>query len=251
MVSRPIQFLCFSLIAAVCCSFVDAEEQNSDATVDNSNKLQVRIDSLLVSNIIRLLSSETLRKELEISDEQHLSVENAASSVTRLKNSLVIGYSEQVESLVAGAAPNDSGFDRFAREFEESRREVDRICIQKIEGILLPHQMKRLRQIAAQRQFDTAMHGIADFVQPLYFADLIGFSEKEKELMTGALSELYPGYQEELAELNEKYLDRMLKGVSEDKRDAFKALVGEKYHLHDERGKQKLKNVEDAVKRDQ
>jgi Spy/CpxP family protein refolding chaperone len=146
-----------------------------------------------------LLNDENVQKDLELLDNQK---EKLADLRDRI--------GEEMRSLFQGGGGGDAR-ERIREKMEGFQKEVD--------GILLPHQRDRLKQIGVQSRlrFGSTSNAIADALE-LSEDDAKKLADKDKEL-TAEMNK-------EIAKIREKYRDKLLDVLGPEQKAKWKQLVG-------------------------
>lgn len=146
-----------------------------------------------------LLNDENVQKDLDLLDNQK---EKLADLRDRI--------GEEMRSLFQGGGGGDAR-ERIREKMEGFQKEVD--------GILLPHQRDRLKQIGVQSRlrFGSTSNAIADALE-LSEDDTKKLADKDKEL-TAEMNK-------EIAKIREKYRDKLLDVLGPEQKAKWKQLVG-------------------------
>lgn len=148
---------------------------------------------------LMLLNDENVQKDLELLDGQK---EKLADLRERI--------GEEMRSLFQGGAGSDAR-DRIREKMEGFQKEVD--------GILLPHQRDRLKQIGVQSRlrFGSTSNAIAE---------ALDLSDDDKKRLEDKDRELTAEMNKEIAKIREKYRDKLLDVLGPEQKAKWKELVG-------------------------
>lgn len=164
----------------------------------------------------RLLRSEGVQRDLELSEEQV----------------------KLLEGLNEGRG-GDRGGDREAREAEleglseearnerlrEMRDARTRERMAEINDILLPHQMERLSQIAAQA---SAQRGSRSLINGS-LAEKLEITDEQKVRIEEKAEELQKVFDEKIAKLRNQMQEQLLAELTPEQRDQYKEMMGEAF----------------------
>jgi Spy/CpxP family protein refolding chaperone len=148
---------------------------------------------------LMLLNDENVQKDLELLDTQK-------EKLTDLRERI----GEEMRSLFQGGAGGDAR-DRIREKMESFQKEVD--------GILLPHQRDRLKQIGVQSRlrFGSTSNAVAEALE---------LSEEDKKKLEDKDRELTVEMNKEIAKIREKYRDKLLDVLGPEQKVKWKQLVG-------------------------
>ena len=171
------------------------------------------------------LTSEKMLKELEILPSQKEKLE-------KLRRERQAKTSEAVQKI-------DSAADIPQEEKEALRHEaqakVNDAAARDLENILLPHQVKRLRQIALQRRLGGAYLGlnVAASLGSEDLAEELGITDKQWEDLTAKEQEVHKEMQakakEILRELQDEAREKLFKLLTPRQRAQLKEMMGPKF----------------------
>jgi hypothetical protein len=131
-----------------------------------------------------------------------------------------------------------NSLDSFGESAEESQRQVlkqqtdselDRLANQmlvKLDSTLLPHQVKRLKQLAIQRsiQNSTGKNGISML---LSIVEKLELRKSEADVVRESIQKLGNEYEKELETLRKRYGEEILQSLPEHAREKMQKLVGD------------------------
>ncbi len=172
----------------------------------------------------RLLGQESVQKELDLSDEQHTSVQKLVDdnrqAMTELRNS--------------GASPQEMG---------EKMQDMAKENKKKVEGILLPNQLERLNEISLQFTLESGFPGSA--AMALTQDDLakkINLSDDQKQKLQDVLGDAQkkmqdmfagggPPDQQEMAKIRTEVKDKTMDVLTADQKEKLTTLEGKKFDV--------------------
>ena len=104
---------------------------------------------------------------------------------------------------------------------------VDELVV-KMEEALLPHQIKRLKQIALQKQLLAETKG-DQFEMVLRLGDQLELKPREKTKLKTDIAKAKKEYQEELKKLHQKYQKRILDSMPPESQEKLKEILGDMF----------------------
>jgi Spy/CpxP family protein refolding chaperone len=148
---------------------------------------------------LMLLNDENVQKDIELLDNQK---EKLADLRDRI--------GEEMRALFQGGAGGDAR-ERIREKMEEFQKEVD--------GILLPHQRDRLKQIGVQSRlrYGSTSNAVAEALE---------LSDDDKKKLEDKDRELTAEMNKEIAKIREKYRDKLLDVLGPEQKAKWKQLVG-------------------------
>jgi hypothetical protein len=132
--------------------------------------------------------------------------------------------SEQVKELTSGGMNPDKGKDlaNLIKELNEQKKA-------QMEGVLLPHQFERLRQISLQQQLKN--NGEASTLADEKIAEELGLTDEQKERLKTRSEELKKELEEKIAKLKEKAREDLLGELTRDQRKKLDEMTGNKFEM--------------------
>ena len=185
-------------------------------------------------NVIMLLGSEQVQKELELVDDQKAQLKTMQEEM-------------RAQFTAAFAGVQDLSEEERRKRFEEMRAKGEETMKQlraKVEEILLPQQMDRLRQINLQVQGTRALN------EP-EVAEALGITEEQKTQLAAIRDELRKKFEEQrtagqgnqgtqadrearrarIQEMMKESQDRVMAVLTDEQKAKFEELKGEKFEL--------------------
>ncbi len=167
--------------------------------------------------LIGVLMREDARKELELVDEQ----------VTELQK-LGEGMRGRMGEMFSGLRDIEDREERSAK-FREVMEKAQEEIEKEIGKVLLPHQMKRAKQLAFQQRLRGGAGRALTSGGSL--AEELGISESQQEKLRAANEKLEAELRQKIAELRNEAQDELLKVLTPQQQAKFKELVGEPFEF--------------------
>jgi Spy/CpxP family protein refolding chaperone len=169
----------------------------------------------------QLLQDENVRRELDLVDEQ---VSKLRDIATKMQEDM----QAQFQGFDFGSLRDLSEEERTAR-FAEMRKKGEEVAAsaqKEIDGVLLPHQRERLKQLMVQSQMrfgaDRALTGGT-------LAEELGITEDQKEALAKKQEEVQASLQEKMAKLRQEAQDELLSVLTPAQQAKLKSMVGEPF----------------------
>jgi len=169
----------------------------------------------------QLLQDESVRKELDLVDEQ---VSKLTDIATKLREDVQAVY----QGIDFGSLRNLSEAERDARmaELGEKAQKITAEGQKEIDAVLLPHQRERLKQLMVQSQMrfgaDRALTGGT-------LAEELGITAEQKEKLAAKQQEVQAGLQEKIAKLQEEARDELFSVLTSEQQAKLKAMIGKSF----------------------
>lgn len=179
----------------------------------------------LLTDIIR---SPALRNELEISEEQRLVAKAAFEQLM-----------PELQALSEKSAPDyklfrQGKFPEYPKQEAEFRAKAQRIYEKEpatVEKALLPHQIKRLRQLAKLDRFMSEKKPANEFEIVPLLGEEFGLSKAEQKKLEDAVAKANLEFYEELVKQREKATKKVFQTLSKKNREKFEEVFGEPYDV--------------------
>ena len=169
---------------------------------------------------IDLLGREDVQKELELlpdQDEQIQEIRNSARDWMRN----AFGEMRDV--------PREERREKFTKLLQESRDETQK----KLDKVLLPHQAKRLKQLAVQMQ---TRGGVSRALLGGSLAEELDITDSQKEKLQKKAEELEAEMRDKLAKLRDEARKELLGVLSPAQQKKFEEMVGDSFEFQQSRG---------------
>jgi hypothetical protein len=164
----------------------------------------------------RLLQSEAVQKELEMTEEQLEALKELSAGQGRGQGIDREAMRAQFEGL-----SQEERMEKF-REMRDTRSKDQ---LKQIGEILLPHQMERLTQLSAQA---TARSGARGLISGS-LAEKLNITDEQKKQLQQRSDELQQEMNKEIAKLRADMQAKLLQVLTTQQQAEYKALVGESF----------------------
>lgn len=189
-------------------------------------------EEMLLQQLVSITQNPRLRDELEIIDKQTNELAEVLREYQQERQQFMSENRKDME-LAQQAAREGMGevAQEMMRELQSEMREKSAAHFKRVNKILLPHQIKRIRQIALQMMLKHASGSGDEFGMPLALADHLGLSQKEKETLKQTIEDARREFAEELEALKDSSRNKILKAIPAEKRKEYHALIGDLFDL--------------------
>jgi Spy/CpxP family protein refolding chaperone len=164
-----------------------------------------------------VLMREDARKELELVDEQVADLQKLAE-----------GQRERMGEMFSGLRDIEDREERFAKMrdlMQKAQAEIEK----EVGKILLPHQMKRAKQLAFQLRLrggaGRALTGGGSLAEEL------GITESQQEKLRAENEKLQNELRQKIAELQKEAQEELLKILTAEQQAKFKEMVGDPFEF--------------------
>jgi hypothetical protein len=188
------------------------------STMDGGGAAMFVADGMVASpDIFSLAGNPGVQKEIELVDEQ-------LQQIRTINEEFSKKISEQVKELTSGGMNPEKGKDlsKLIQELNEQKKA-------KMEGVLLPHQFDRLRQISLQMQMKNS--GEAATLASEQVAEALGLTDEQKERLEKRSEDLKKELEEKIAKLKDKAREDLLSELTRDQRKKLDEMTGNKFDL--------------------
>ncbi len=164
-----------------------------------------------------VLMREDVRKELELVDDQVADLQKLAE-----------GRRDRMGEMFSGLRDIEDREER-GRKFREIMEKAQAEIEKDISKVLLPHQMKRAKQLAFQQR----LRGGAGraLTSGGSMAEELGITETQQEKLRAANEKLQNELRQKIAELQNEAQEELLKILTPQQQAKFKELVGEPFEF--------------------
>ena len=164
----------------------------------------------------RLLRSEAVQKELEMTDEQIELIKELGEGR---------GRGQGVDREALRAEMEGLSDEERAAKIKEMRDSRSKEQKEKLNEILLPHQMDRLSQLSVQA---SAQNGARSLLGgPL--AEKLNITDEQKEQLRETAEELQKKFDEEVAKLRAEMQAKLVETLTSEQQAELKEITGEKF----------------------
>lgn len=176
-----------------------------------------------------MLSNPSVQKDLELVGDQLKKVQD-------LQSDFAAQMKAQIGDLNKGGLSTDRLKDLpiLMKQLREQQRE-------QMEGMLLPHQIERLKQVALQTHMKQS--GTAGALASKKVAEALGMTEEQIERLKEKSKEINEQLAQDMEELKEKAKDELLNELTSDQKSKLKELTGDKYEPQTKDWEDRFKNL--------
>jgi len=183
------------------------------------------------NNLLYLAMNEAVQKEIEVVDDQKAEINK---------------ISEEIRSQrPQGERPNfremsEEEREKYIAQMRERGAKEAKIANAKLEEALLPHQMKRLKEIALQQRGTSALTD-PEVAKELKITDaqkkkLDDVNQKNRETMGARMRELFQGgnregIREKMQEMRKEAEEKVLAVLTGDQKKKFEEMKGEAFEM--------------------
>ncbi len=159
------------------------------------------------------LRREDVRKDLELLDDQVAQLQKLAD-----------GRRDQMRDLFSGLrdVPQEQRGEKMRELFQKSQQDLEA----EIGKILLPHQMKRAKQLEMQLRLRGGLGRMGDQT-----AQELGLTDEQKEKLRGKSDQLEEEIRKKLAELRTQAQNELLKVLTPAQQAKWKDMMGEPFEF--------------------
>ncbi len=219
-------YLFFSLLLILeCDSAFGQSKQQREIIRKQQEKMHVQQMMVRMMNVIH---NKELREELEIVDEQ---VEELKSVIIDFQKDMQKANADHGEDMIQVQELIRKGKHKEAmemsRKFQDKMIDISKKHFEKVEQQLLPHQVKRIKQVTRQEILKYSSGFKDEFGIPLAIADDLELTESEIKKLRTATTKAREKYYAEIVNLKEKAHAEIMKAIPAGKRGKVKEIVGD------------------------
>lgn len=174
---------------------------------------------------LQLLGQEGIQKELELVDDQIETLKELQQEQREALRETFMGLRERFQE--QGEEARRQVWSEIQEEMQESNKEYD----SRANEILLPHQVKRLKQLVVQSQ-SRRSGGPSSGNMPQSVIDELDISDEQIEEMKKKAEEVRDRMNEKIAKIRKQAEEEILSVLDADQRAKYKELVGEAYDFN-------------------
>jgi Spy/CpxP family protein refolding chaperone len=167
-----------------------------------------------------LLMSDQIREEIEITDDQLADLEAMGEEMRDQMRSMFEGMRD--------LSP-DERRERFAT-MRDDMQDIQSQAEDRMNEILLPHQVARLREINLQQQVRRG--GLEGALQG-ELAEELGITDEQREQMVAKAQELQQEMQQKIEQLRKDAQDELMSLLTPDQRSKLDSLMGTDFEMED------------------
>lgn len=162
-----------------------------------------------------MLSNPSVQKDLELVGDQLKQVQD-------LQAEFAGQMKDQLGSLTAGGFSPEQmkGIPALIAKIKEKQKD-------QLKGLLLPHQLERLKQVALQTHMKQA--GTAGALASDQIADALGITPEQIKNLKSRSEEINKELQKDIESLKNKAQQELLNELTTDQQEKLKELTGDKY----------------------
>jgi transcriptional regulator with XRE-family HTH domain len=162
-----------------------------------------------------MLGNPSVQKDLELVGDQLKEVQDMQAA-----------FAQEMKDQIGDLSKGGISKDRF-KDLPALMAKLKAQQREKMESMLLPHQIDRLRQVALQTHMKQA--GTAGALASEQVAEALGISEEQIEKMKTRSKEINAKLAKDMEELKEKAKEELLGELTADQRKKLKEMTGDKY----------------------
>ncbi len=164
------------------------------------------------NSVLGLLSNESVRKELEMVDDQFADLKKTNAEIHRK-------VAEQLKNL--DLSDMQSAAEKMLAIRDQSEQDL--------QATLLPHQLKRLRQIAAQNQL--RYRTLVEVLTSEPMKSEFEINDDQSEKLKKAEQEIQQELEREIAQLRLKARKKLLSQLRKDQQDEVESWLGDRFEF--------------------
>lgn len=162
-----------------------------------------------------MLNNPSVQKDLELVGDQLDKVKDLQSQ-----------FAQQMKDKIGDFRKGGLSTDRL-KDLPELMKKIRAEQREQMEGLLLPHQIDRLKQVAFQQHMKQA--GTAGALTSEAVAEKLGITEEQAERLKKRAEEIKAKLAEDMEKLKEKAKQDLLQELTPDQRAKVKEMTGDKY----------------------
>ena len=190
----------------------------NDIVLGNPVGQTARKHNLATNTAVDLLADKAIRSELEVVDYQYEQIKTLGGEIQKR-------VGEQLRSLDV----------KNPKDLSSTIRKITQSVQEDFEGVLLPHQLARLRQLAVQKQM--RRRSVVDVLTTDPLATKLEITDEQKKDLKAAEREIEEELAREIAELRKKARKKLLSKLNSSQRKQLEEIVGEDFQFRKSRRK--------------
>ena len=171
---------------------------------------------------INLLQSEKVREDLELVDDQVNELQKLRDQIYQEMRDMWSGMRD------LSREERREKFAEIRADMEARRGEIE----EQINGVLLPHQQKRLSQLSMQNQARRE-GGTIGFASSDKLAEKLNLTEEQKVKLKKAAEEAKKELEQKIKSLREKAEQKVLSVLTTEQRDTYNDLMGDSFKFEE------------------
>ena len=228
---------------------------SASAQLQSSKRIQeISSNSMMLGQLLQLVYNKGLMNELEILDDQMDKVKKIGQDyqkqmmeMTKANSEMYTKMAEIQKRAAEGDKDAKAEIKTLTAEYYEKMSESQSKTIKDLEEVLLPHQMKRLRQIARQQSFKW-MKNSDYFGIPYAMSNELDLSREQKKELKKVTDKIRKEFYEDVAKMRKKSMKKILDALTAEQREKFDDIVGDFYD--NDRARQGRTHIKPAKKDD-
>ena len=220
--------------APMLCRVASAQIPEEMKELMEKNRKNIENQNLMM-RLMSIAGNQALQRELEIVPHQIKGLSEISEAFQKEIVQLNLENREKIleAQKLMQAGKSKEGMNMM-QEFQDQMFAMCDSRLKAVEEILLPHQIKRIRQISRQEMLKYQSGFGDEFGIPLAIAEELELSLSEKQDLEKAIKEAREEYYAQLEKLKQKTHEKILKSIPADKRERVKEIVGELYDRESE-----------------
>jgi hypothetical protein len=166
---------------------------------------------------VELLRQDAVRKELELLDDQVANLEKLGEEIREMMRDAISRFREGRESDQAGGPPDMRQLIQSVQTRSQAR----------LGEILLPHQMKRLQQLAMQAR----LRGGGFAMLSPEVGEQLGINEQQREQLREKAQGIEADLRKKIAELRRQAQDELIALLTPEQQAKYRELLGEPFEF--------------------
>ncbi len=168
-------------------------------------------------DMMSMLNNNSVQRDLELSDDQR-------EQLRRLRQDFAQKVSEHARTLREGNFNPESG-----RNLGETIKQLQKQQAADLEEILLPHQMRRLREISVQTRLRSM--GPTGALSDKEFAEELGITPEQLKKLKERAKEIGKELKEKMERLREEAQKELFKELTRDQLDKLQRMMGDRFEF--------------------
>jgi competence protein ComGC len=230
-------------IAIVLIFAIPSLAQQEDAMAKARERQAKMMETQMFMNqLMQLGFNGELRKELEIVDDQVESVKELAQDYQKEmmefhRENGQIGI--EIQKLVKEGKNAEAA--ELGKDYQDRNREFSESYMDQAAEVLLPHQIKRLKQISKRQGARYSNQFQDEFGIAASFADELGLSAEEKKRLIDTIKEARKEYYTTVADAKKKANEKIMSALTTEQKEKMKEIFGDEY---DQQANQRKARIE-------
>ncbi len=233
----PLSLLILFLVAA------PLHSQRVEMAEEQKKQMETQF---IMQQLMMLGHDSELRKELEVVEDQ---VEKVKKLSQDYQKEMMKFYSDNREMIEEMQKLYQDGETEAAQEmgkaYQEKNREFMQGHMEKVQEVLLPHQIDRLKQIAKQQQTKLMNRFNDEFGVAVSLADELGLTAQEKKRLIDTVKKARDEYYKTVEAAKKKAKDKILGVLTTEQKEKMTELIGDDW----DQDAMRRKNREESIRK--